>query len=119
TENMTLGDLAITGTTIKWYASAPSTEVLPKTTIRENGVTYYATQMGNDCESTNRLAVTPVIIDCTSLLSIIKEADQDRVTAGESTSFTLTITNEGPGAIHTGDVITLGERPGTGVTITG
>src|SRR5690606_35551674 len=38
--------------------------------------------------------------------------------AGESTSFTLTITNEGPGAIHSGDIIELAERPSTGLTIT-
>ncbi|SEL95779.1 Ig-like domain-containing protein, partial [Olivibacter domesticus] len=52
-------------------------------------------------------------------LSITKVADQDRVKAGESTSFTLTITNDGPTAIPSGKVINLTERPGEGVTITG
>src|SRR5690606_27641882 len=102
-----------------WYASATSTEVLPATTVLENGVTYYATQMGDNCESAERLAVTPVINDCTALLSITKTADQDRVIAGESTTFTLTITNEGPGAIQSGDIIKLGERPSEGVVVTG
>jgi|GEM_PF-1164493 len=119
TDNMTLADLQVEGTDIKWYASATSTDILPVTTVLEDGITYYATQMGNNCESAERLAVTPIITDCTALLSITKTADQDRVIAGESTSFTLTITNEGPGAIHSGDVIKLGERPGEGVTITG
>src|SRR3546814_7176216 len=39
--------------------------------------------------------------------------------AGESTSFTLTITNDGPAVIASGEVISLGERPGEGVSITG
>src|SRR3546814_6389498 len=116
---MTLADLMVVGTDIKWYASATSTDVLPATTVLEDGVTYYATQMGDNCESADRLAVTPVITDCASLLSITKTADADRVTAGESISFTLTITNEGPGAMHSGDVIKLGERPSTGLTVTG
>src|SRR3546814_204639 len=97
TDNMTLADLQVMGTDIKWYASATSTDVLPATTVLADGVTYYATQTGDNCESAARLAVTPVINDCTSLLSITKTADADRATAGESISFTLTITNEGPG----------------------
>jgi len=119
TDNMTLADLPVVGTGIKWYASATSTEALPETTILEDGITYYATQMGDACESADRLAVTPVITDCSSLLSITKTADADRATAGGSISFTLTITNEGPGVMHSGDVIKLGERPSDGLTITG
>src|SRR5690606_18543911 len=119
TDNMTLADLVVVGTDIRWYASATSTDVLPATTVLADGVTYYATQTGDNCESADRLAVTPVISDCASLLSITKTADADRATAGESISFTLTITNEGPGAMHRGDVIKLGERPSTGLTITG
>src|SRR3546814_219207 len=107
------------GTGIKWYASATSTDVLPLTTLLKDGVTYYASQTEANCESANRLAVTPVITDCASLLTITKVADQARVKAGESTSFTLTITNTGPGALHSGDVIDLVERPSTGLTITG
>ncbi len=118
TDNRTLADLDVIGTAIKWYASATSTDVLPETTVLEDGVTYYATQTGDNCESVERLAVTPVINDCTSLLSITKTADADRATAGEPITFTVTITNEGPGAMHSGDVIKLGERPSPGLTIT-
>src|SRR5690606_11844533 len=81
TDNMTLADLPVVGTTITWYASATATDALPETTVLENGVTYYATQMGDQCESADRLAVTPVITDCASLLSITKTADADRATA--------------------------------------
>jgi len=58
-------------------------------------------------------------VDRESVLSITKDANDDRVTAGESTSFTLTITNEGPSAIASGEVINLGERPSAGLTVTG
>src|SRR5690606_864137 len=54
-----------------------------------------------------------------SLLSISKTANDASVVAGGSTSFTLTITNEGPSAIGSGEAISLAERPGAGVTITG
>lgn len=49
--NATLADVAITGTNIKWYATATSTTVLPTTTPLVNGTTYYATQTVNICES--------------------------------------------------------------------
>src|SRR5690606_18538022 len=81
--------------------------------------TYYAAQVGDDCESASRTAVTVVVSDCTSLLSITKTADKDRVTAGESINFTLTVTNEGPGVMYSGDIVKLGERPSEGLTITG
>src|SRR5690606_7053255 len=50
-------------------------------------------------------------VDRESNLTITKVAADDRVTAGQSTSFTLTITNNGPSAISAGEVINLGERP--------
>src|SRR5699024_12149612 len=46
-------------------------------------------------------------------------ADESSVKAGGSTSFTLTITNDGPSAIEAGKAIELRELPGEGVTITG
>src|SRR5690606_5826407 len=55
----------------------------------------------------------------TTLFRSTKTADTDRATAGESISFTLTITNEGPGVMYSGDVVKLGERPSTGLTVTG
>src|SRR5690606_36585441 len=61
----------------------------------------------------------PIPVDRESNLSIEKDADDASVVAGGSTSFTLTITNDGPSAIASGEVISLVERPGAGVTITG
>src|SRR5690606_24752491 len=61
----------------------------------------------------------PIPVDRVSTLGITKVADEARVKAGESTSFTLTITNNGPSFIQVGKEISLTERPGEGVTITG
>src|SRR5690606_34664318 len=61
----------------------------------------------------------PIDVDRTSKMSITKVADQTRVKAGEETTFTVTITNEGPSVMESGRVITLKERPGTGVSIRG
>lgn len=49
--NATLADIGITGTNIKWYATATSTTVLPITTALVNGTTYYASQTVTLCES--------------------------------------------------------------------
>src|SRR5690606_7916456 len=61
----------------------------------------------------------PIPVDHNAGLSITKVADEARVRAGESTSFTLTLTNNGPAIIASGKVISLTERPGNGVAITG
>lgn len=49
--NPTLDNMGITGTNIKWYATATSTTVLPTSTPLVNGTTYYASQTANVCES--------------------------------------------------------------------
>ena len=71
------------------------------------------------CESlaADRKVVTFTTVFCRSDLSITKVSDQTRVKAGENTTFTLTITNDGPSTIDIGKKIQLTERPGTGVTI--
>src|SRR5690606_27637812 len=43
----------------------------------------------------------------------------EQVISGGATSFTVTITNNGPSAIASGKIISLEERPGSGVTVTG
>jgi len=119
-DGLTVADLSTDGATgtVVWYTSATGGTALAADVVLTTG-TYYAAQMGDNCESVDRTAVTVAVSDCTSLLSITKTADTDRATAGESISFTLTITNEGPGVMHSGDIIKLGERPSDGLTITG
>src|SRR5690606_23187958 len=52
-------------------------------------------------------------------ISITRVADEARVTAGEETTFTVTVTNNGPSVMESGRIITLKERPGTVLTIWG
>ncbi|MBE8720683.1 Ig-like domain-containing protein [Sphingobacterium pedocola] len=61
----------------------------------------------------------PIPVDNESNLSITKVADQARVTAGTNTTFTVTITNNGPSDIASGKLINLGEIPSEGLAITG
>src|SRR5690606_13420373 len=119
-EGMTLADLPVVGTGIKWYDSAVGGTLLPSTTVMQDGVTYYASQTAdNTCESVDRLAVTPTVTDCLAIISVEKLADQDRVVAGTNTSFTLIITNDGPGIVNAGEQIIVKEEPSAGLTITG
>jgi hypothetical protein len=57
----TLAQLAVTGTSIQWYAFATGGAPLPTTTQLVNGTTYYASQTVNGLESIARLAVTATV----------------------------------------------------------
>jgi gliding motility-associated-like protein len=59
-QNPTVNNIAVLGTAIKWYDSAGTN--IPISTPLVDGVTYYATQTANGCESLTRLAVTVSII---------------------------------------------------------
>ncbi|MDN3706356.1 BspA family leucine-rich repeat surface protein [Myroides ceti] len=59
--NLTISDLQVQGTQVKWYASANALTELPHTTILVTGTTYYASQTINGCESSQRKAVTVVL----------------------------------------------------------
>lgn len=63
TENATLNNITINGTNIIWYDSLTGNTVLPTATLLQNGVTYYASQTINGCESTSRLAVSIQLIN--------------------------------------------------------
>lgn len=62
TQKATIASLVVTGTNVIWYDSATNGTVLPSTTALVNGVTYYASQTVNGCESVNRLAVLTAIV---------------------------------------------------------
>ena len=62
TQKATIASLVITGTAIIWYDSQTAGNVLSTTTTLINGLTYYATQTVNGCESVNRLAVSASIV---------------------------------------------------------
>ncbi|WP_158612046.1 Ig-like domain-containing protein, partial [Paenimyroides tangerinum] len=62
-ENATIADLVATGQNIKWYETATSTTVLNTNIALVNGISYFATQTLNNCESVNRTEVVVTIQD--------------------------------------------------------
>ncbi|MBF4471442.1 T9SS type B sorting domain-containing protein [Flavobacterium sp. HJJ] len=62
TQKPSIADLAVIGSSIIWYDQAAGGTVLPVTTNLVNGVTYYASQTVNGCESISRLAVSASIV---------------------------------------------------------
>ncbi|WP_304201005.1 T9SS type B sorting domain-containing protein, partial [Flavobacterium alvei] len=63
TQNATLNDIAITGASIKWYSATINGTLLPSSTLLQNGITYFATQTINGCESASRIPVTISLIN--------------------------------------------------------
>ena len=57
----TIADLIVTGVNVQWYSTATGGLPLTINTNLVNGVTYYASQNPNGCESLNRLAVSVII----------------------------------------------------------
>jgi gliding motility-associated-like protein len=62
TFNPTLNNLVVSATNPIWYDSATAGNILPVSSPLTNGVTYYASQTLNGCESPIRLAVTVSLI---------------------------------------------------------
>ena len=58
TAGQTLANFTVVGANIIWYSDATGSSVLPSTTVIVSGVTYYASQTINGCESISRLAIT-------------------------------------------------------------
>ncbi|URC12725.1 T9SS type B sorting domain-containing protein [Flavobacterium sp. B183] len=56
-QNATLASIQIAGNNIKWYDAQTAGTLLSNTTLLQNGLTYYATQTINGCES-ERIPVT-------------------------------------------------------------
>ena len=61
-QNPTLNNLVVAGTTLKWYDATTAGNLLPISTPLQDGKTYYATQTLNDCENPTRLAVSVSLI---------------------------------------------------------
>ena len=106
-----VGGTIVVKVTAKVDADAPATIT--------NGISVWGPDKPSTDDPDDKDDTPPIPVDRESVLSITKVADEDRVKAGESTTFTVTITNNGPAAIATAKVINLTERPGEGVTITG
>ncbi|NGY38145.1 T9SS type B sorting domain-containing protein [Flavobacterium sp. XN-5] len=62
-QNPTLSTIILSGTAIRWYDNNTNGNLLPSTNPLQNGITYYASQTENSCESTTRLAVKIELIN--------------------------------------------------------
>ncbi|WP_175514009.1 T9SS type B sorting domain-containing protein [Flavobacterium degerlachei] len=60
-QNPTLNTIVISGTALQWYNSTGS--LLPNSTTLQDGITYYASQIVNGCESTTKLAISISLIN--------------------------------------------------------
>src|SRR5690606_2049105 len=84
-----------------------------------NGIAVWGPDTPTTDDPDDEGETPPIDVDRESKVSITKVADEARVTAGEETTFTVTVTNNGPSVMESGRIITLKERPGTGVSIRG
>ncbi|MEG0849227.1 MAG: T9SS type B sorting domain-containing protein [Flavobacterium sp.] len=80
-ENATLANIQITGNTIKWYNARTAGTLLSDTTLLQNGITYYASQTINGCESER----TPVTITIQNTLAPTGTANQPFCTSQNAT----------------------------------
>ena len=71
-QNATLNEIQITGQSIKWYNAQTAGTLLSNTTALQNGVTYFASQTVNGCESER----TPVTINIQNTLAPTGNANQ-------------------------------------------
>lgn len=62
-ENATLNDLVVTGTSIQFYDSMNNGTVLPNSTLLQDGITYYVSQTVNGCESSQRFPINVVVLN--------------------------------------------------------
>ncbi|WP_337966980.1 T9SS type B sorting domain-containing protein [uncultured Flavobacterium sp.] len=89
-QNATLDNIAITGQNIKWYDAATAGTLLPKTTLLQNNVTYYATQTISGCES-DRFAV---IAKIENTLSPTGDANQPFCSGSNPTIVDIIVTGD-------------------------
>lgn len=64
-QKATLSSISINGNNIKWYDSAIGGNLMLASTLLKDGVTYYATQTSNNCESVGRAPVKVSLVTTT------------------------------------------------------
>ena len=62
-QNPSLSNLVVTASSIQFYDSLTSGTLLPISTLLQDGITYYASQTVNGCESVVRLPISTILID--------------------------------------------------------
>ncbi len=95
-DDKTLADLTVTGTAIKWYATATDGVVLPTSTLLTDNTIYYASQTIDGAESLTRVAVTAKrISDATQIKPNGTVADLVTTpTTGYSTNWFASVSGE-------------------------
>ena len=68
----TVGLISTNGTDVVWYDSSTGGNTVDSSTLIVSGVTYYASQTLNSCESSNRLAVTMTLGSCLGIDGFVK-----------------------------------------------
>ncbi|WP_282787235.1 T9SS type B sorting domain-containing protein, partial [Flavobacterium croceum] len=97
--NPTLSNIAITGTSITWYANTTTNISLPSNTILTNNTTYYASQTINGCES-SRIPVTVTVLNdgfysyASAITLAINNSNTTFNTTAQSSETTTAIQNE-------------------------
>ena len=87
-QNATLNDIAITtGQNIKWYDQLTAGTLLSNTTPLQNGISYYASQTINGCESER----IPVIVNIQNTLSPTGDASQSFCSSQNPTLSTIAV----------------------------
>ena len=71
-QNPTINNITITGQNLIWYDALTNGNILPTSTSLQNGVTYYATQTINNCESVK----VPVVVNIQNTAAPTGDATQ-------------------------------------------
>ncbi|MBF2707544.1 Ig-like domain-containing protein [Flavobacterium soyangense] len=87
-QNATLSSIAITGQNIKWYDVLTNGNLLANTTLLQNGITYYASQTVNGCESER----IPVLINIQNTLAPTGDSNQSFCTSQNPTIANIIVT---------------------------
>ena len=87
-QNTTLSSIVITGQNIKWHDALTNGNLLANTTLLQNGITYYASQTINGCESER----APVLINIQNTAAPTGNSTQTFCTSQNPTLNTIVIT---------------------------
>jgi gliding motility-associated-like protein len=87
-QNATISDITISGENIKWFNALTNGTDLPNTTQLQSGITYYASQTINGCESER----TPILITIQNTTTPTGDANQSFCSTQNATLNDIDIT---------------------------
>lgn len=93
-DNATVSDLDVNEPNVNWYDA--SGNPVTGSTALVNGMTYYAANVGTNCESSQQLAIAVEVTVCGGEdLEITKTVSNTDPFVGEHITFTITVENHG------------------------